>query len=198
MSAISSAARACRSGEAKRDTASDAGTHWKSSASSPTSPTRARITDFGSWNCCQSRSVLNSRTSRVSSAISRSSVTPPAWHGGGPDATKPRGCTPGLRRQQTSGGVEDVHHEDERGVRGDRALVLRPVALVRRDDHEQLAADGLADEALVPAGDDAGLSDVLDGERVTPVPRRVELCAVPEPAGVLDGHGLAGGHLRAG
>src|SRR3954447_17230592 len=150
MSAISSAARACRSGEAKRDTASDAGTHWKSSASSPTSPTRARITDFGSWNCCQSRSVLNSRTSRVSSAISRSSLTAPASQNA---RTPGRAWHPGVRQLRRLLRGEDVDDEDERRVRRDRALVLVAVALVRGHDQHDLAADGLADEALVPAGD---------------------------------------------
>src|SRR5450830_24636 len=111
---ISSPARARRDGSANRSTARSAGSHWNSSASSPTSPTSARISDFGSWNCSQSRSVLNSRTSRVSSAISGSGTVallvlesarvPQAWPSpthavaSGHDEAPRSGGTTGLRR----------------------------------------------------------------------------------------------------
>src|SRR5690606_19662878 len=84
-----------------------------------------------------------------------------------------------------SAGVEDVDDEDERRAAGDgvaRALVA--VAELRRDDEEDLAADGLADDAGVPALDELP-GPGLERQRVAELPRGVEHRPVPQPAGVV-------------
>ena len=68
----------------------------------------------------------------------------------------------------------------------------RAVALVGRDHEQDLGPDGLAHEALVPAGDDLPGAD-RELHRAARLPRRVEHLAVPaERAGVLHVDGLAG------
>src|SRR5690606_10510578 len=84
-----------------------------------------------------------------------------------------------------SAGVEDVDDEDEGRAGRDGAVVLVAVAELGRDDHDDLAADGLPEQAGVPALDDlAGAG--LEGERRAARPRGVEGRAVPQPAAVLD------------
>src|SRR5690606_37028523 len=68
------------------------------------------------------------------------------------------------------------------GDGGARALVA--VAELRRDDEEDLAADGLADDAGVPALDELP-GPGLERQRVAELPRGVEHRPVPQPAGVV-------------
>src|SRR5699024_2274539 len=56
---------------------------------------------------------------------------------------------------------------------------------LRRDDHDDLAADLLPEQAGVPALDDLPGAG-LEGERGAARPRGVEGRAVPQPAAVLD------------
>src|SRR5699024_560138 len=92
-------------------------------------------------------------------------------------------------------GREDVDYEDEGRIAWDgRFASLFPVALVRWDDEDDLAADLLSHEAFVPAVDDLSFADRVDGEGLSVLrPVRVERLrgVVPEPAGVLHRHALA-------
>ena len=66
--------------------------------------------------------------------------------------------------------TEDVHGEDQRGVRRWCCCALVAEPLVRRDDDQHPAADLLADQAFVPALDDLRQRADLDG-RAAPGPR---------------------------
>ena len=99
--------------------------------------------------------------------------------GAGPGAPR------GQHRQEADDGLdgtEDVDHEDQ----GVGALDARlgaaglAVAVSGRDDQHDPAAHGLADQALVPAGDDLARGGP-DGEaeRLAPAPRGVEYLAGP-------------------
>src|SRR4051794_24316702 len=66
----------------------------------------------------------------------------------------------------------EVHHEDERLVRADRAArALRAVAEVRRDHQQPAAADLHPGDALVPALDDLPLAE-RERERLAAAPAR--------------------------
>ena len=64
------------------------------------------------------------------------------------------------------------------------------VAEVGRDDEGALAADFHAGHAFVPAFDHLALAEG-ERERLVAVARAVELGAVEQPAGVVDGYRLA-------
>ncbi len=102
------------------------------------------------------------------------------------------------------GGGEDVGHgtdgeeldvEDELGFGGNRSPALLAVGQLIRDEETPLAADAHAFKASFPAGDDeAAALDELEG--LGTVDGGIELFAVGEPAGVVDGvflGGLSGG-----
>src|SRR5690606_23065921 len=94
--------------------------------------------------------------------------------------------------------VHEVDDEDERLAALDRAAgATVAVAQVRRDGDLAPAADLHAEQALVPALDDLADTD-REVERLTAVPRRVELLARgPGDADVVRGDLPTGGRLLA-
>ena len=78
-------------------------------------------------------------------------------------------------RSRASGGGEDVDHEHQGVGAADAGLGVagRAVALVGRDHEQHPGADGLADEALVEAGDELAGADDEVGRRAA-LPRAVE------------------------
>lgn len=94
--------------------------------------------------------------------------------------------------------AEQLHVEDQRGVRGNIAPgAARAIAHLGRDHERALAADLHAGDTFVPAADHLPRAEI-EVERLAPVAGAVELLAmavglggVVQPAGVMDGDGLA-------
>src|SRR5947199_391245 len=87
---------------------------------------------------------------------------------------------------------QQLHGEDQRGVRGDQAAgAAGAVAEVGGDDEGALFADFHGGYAFIPSLDDLALAEE-ELEGVVAIAGAVELLSVGEPAGVVDAHGLAG------
>src|SRR4051794_22716444 len=99
---------------------------------------------------------------------------------------------------RASAGVQQVDDEDEGvgALDAERLVAGRAVAVVRRHDDEQPAADGPADERPIEPGDDLATAYGERGGAATP-PRRVELAtARPDDADVVRLHLLQPLHGR--
>src|SRR6266545_7505136 len=108
----------------------------------------------------------------------------------------------GIRRPRVDLSVraQDVDHEDQSvGALDPRAGGAGlAVAVLGRDDEQHPAADLLADERLVPAGDDLAAADGERGGRATRPGGVEDLSGLPDLPVVLRDQGLALGHRRAG
>ena len=132
------------------------------------------------------------RTDRAGVVPRRRSRRPPA------SPSRCPGTCPAPRRAWcTQSHVEEVHDEQQRLARGDRAgSPTLAVAEVRRDDEPSPATDAHAGDAVVPSRDDLSLADG-EGERLVSVPRGVELLAGRvSDADVVDGGAAAFCWLR--
>lgn len=89
---------------------------------------------------------------------------------------------------------EDVDHEHQRGVGRNGALLLVPIAEIRRHDQQHLRAYGMACQTLLSSLDYAVQRE---GAGLAAVPRGIELGAVKQPTGVIRHNGLRILDLRA-
>jgi hypothetical protein len=86
-----------------------------------------------------------------------------------------------------SGDAEQLDLEHQRRIRRDHAArAARAIREVRRNGELALAADFHAGDALVPASDHLPPAEA-EFERIVAIDARVELLAVGEPAGVMQG-----------
>ena len=80
-------------------------------------------------------------------------------------------------------------------------MLLISIGLIRRNHQQNLRADGLADQTLLPALDNlmlaAGIAEQIGVDCGIAIPGRIELLAIRKPTGVLDHHGVLVGQLGA-
>src|SRR5262249_17194595 len=94
---------------------------------------------------------------------------------------------------------KQFHFEDKRGVRRDRArITFATISFLRRNGKARFFTDLQGRDAFVPTLDDLARAED-EREGVVAINGTVELGTIREPAGVMDGDGIAGlGRSAAG